>query len=148
MANDSPRPVLNVAASDVKLGRILRKAQRLKALETQIARLLPPALAGQVRVADLRDGILVLGAPSPAAAAHLRYAGADILKGLPQDFRSDVRKVSVRVVPPVSLAAPAIPGTPPSRPSPEALERAARTVSDPDLRATLERMAARARRRR
>lgn len=147
MANDSPRPLLNVAAGDATLGRILRKAQHLKALETQLARLLPPALAGQVRVADLRDGILVLGAPSPAAAAHLRYAGADILKGLPPDFRSGVRRVTVRVVPPAGPPAPAGAQPAPRRHSAAALERAARTVSDPDLRATLERMAARAARR-
>ncbi len=148
MANDSPRPLLNVAAGDATLGRILRKAQRLKALETQLARLLPPALAGQVQVADLRSGVLVLGAPSPAAAAQLRYAGADILKGLPQDFRSDVRRVSVRVLPPADPPS-ARGGQPaPRRHSAAALERAANTVSDPDLRATLERMAARAARRR
>lgn len=145
MANDSPRPVLNVAAGDAKLGRILRKAQRLKALETQLARLLPPALAGQARVADLRDGVLVLGAPSPAAAAQLRYAGADILKGLPPDFRSDVRRVVVRVVQPAGPPAPGGPAPSPHRDPPEALERAARAVSDPELRAVLERMAKRAR---
>lgn len=148
MANDSPRPLLNVAASDATLGRILRKAQRLKALETQLARQLPPALAGQVRVADLRGGVLVLGAPSPAAAAQLRYAGADILKGLPPDFRSDVRRVTVRVVQPTGPPAPGNPAPAPRRDPPEALERAARTVSDPDLRAVLERMAKRAARRR
>lgn len=147
MADQFPRPLLNVAAGDESLGRILRKAQHLKALETQLKHILPIALAGQVRVADLREGILVLGAPSPAAAARLRYTGPDILKALAPDFRSSVRRIEVRVVSPPGPPQAIRPREKPRRASPEALERAASAVSDPDLRATLERMAERAKRR-
>lgn len=95
---DSPRPLLNVAAGDAHLGRILRKAQHLLALEAQVSAALPPEFAGQVKVADLRDGTLVLGAATPAVAARLRYAGPDVLKALAGACSPPPQRVRVRIL--------------------------------------------------
>lgn len=144
MADFSPRPLVNVAAGDAHLGRILRKARHLKALEARLAQVLPPELAAHVRVADVRGDVLILGARSNAAASRLRYAGPDILKALAPDCRKPPRRVQVRVL----KAPPTPPPSPPARPEAAdgaAIEQAARGLSDPELRATMERLARRSR---
>lgn len=98
MKNKPPQAVLEVASRDPHLGRLLAKAQRLQRLEAHLRRALSPELAAQIRVADLRNGLLVLGAPSPGAASRLRYAKADIVKALGADCSKEVREVRVRVL--------------------------------------------------
>lgn len=98
MADSSPRPLLSVAADDEHLGRILRKAQHLRALEARLDSVLPPELTGRVKVADLRDGTLYLGAPSAAVATRVRYSGPDILKAMAPHCRPAPGRVVVRVL--------------------------------------------------
>lgn len=91
--------MFEVASRDPHLSALLTKAARLQQLEAHLRRALPPELAARVRVADLRDGLLVLSAPTPAAASRLRYAKPGIVKALGGECsKEEVREVKVRVL--------------------------------------------------
>ena len=124
------------------LGRLVRRARRLEALQREAAAHLGLPLAAHVRVADVREGTLVLVADGPAWAARARFHARPLAAHLGRRFGLRLARTRVRVVPPP----PAAPrrGRPPLPPAArEALLGAARGVRDPDLRAALRRLARR-----
>ncbi len=78
-----PEPASEPAMSDYEpaarliakgpLAALLRHCQRLRSLETLVEPLLPPPMAGHVRVANYRQGELVLQTDSPAWTTRLRF---------------------------------------------------------------------------
>lgn len=77
---------------------VVEKALRIDALARRCAAFLPPELAAQVRVANLRQNQLVLLASSPAAAAKLRLYTQSLAAFLSTP-ESEGIVVSVRVQP-------------------------------------------------
>lgn len=80
---------------------VVEKALRIDALAKRCAAFLPPELAAQVRVANLRQNQLVLLASNPAAAAKLRLY-AESLAAFLSTPQSDGIVVSVKVQPNLS----------------------------------------------
>jgi len=77
---------------------LLSKARELRVLAGLVDGFLPPDLARQVRVSNLRDGELVLAAANPSAAAKMRLLSPSLCRLL-EDRRGQVNSVSVRVQP-------------------------------------------------
>ncbi len=124
------------------LERLVRRARRLEALQREAAAHLGLPLAAHVRVADVREGTLVLLADGPAWAARARFHARSLAAHLGRRFGLRLTRTRVRVVPPPPEAPRR--GRPPLPPAArEALLGAARGVSDPDLRAALRRLARR-----
>ena len=78
---------------------MLRHAKRLQKVESEFRSLLPENLAEHVRVANQRDGELVLVTPVAPIGARLRMEAAQIPAQLAQRGIRDVNRVSILVRP-------------------------------------------------
>lgn len=135
------RPLSRFLAGGDALARLQDHAARLNRLQTALDGALPPPLAAQCRVANLKDGTLVLSARGGAAAVRLRQLLPSLLERL-QHGGHPVQAIKVKV------------GTPEQveyrRPPPERhISAAARSglaafadslPADSPLRASLERL--------
>jgi hypothetical protein len=123
--------------------RLLAQARLLGNLDGQLQALLTPPLQQHCRVLALRDSVLVLGADSPVWAARLRFHAPQLIRqfSLPQSVR--LRTIRVRVRPPESrvAASPNKPMRLPGHRGAAAIQRAAETISDPELKTSLLRLA-------
>ncbi len=87
-----------VLSADGELQPVLAKARDLRALGGLVDGFFPPDLARQVRVANIREGELVITAANPAAAAKVRLLAPSLCRYLATQ-RRQVNSVSVRVQP-------------------------------------------------
>lgn len=125
-----------------RLASLVVEIERLRELDTTLKSLLPPAARSFVHVAALEGQTLVLHAASSVWAARTRYQSGDILR----HFRSlpgstSIRAVRIRVAPANSLGAPSKSEKHLSSTAASHLRAAARSIEDPQLRATLYRLA-------
>ena len=92
-------------AADGELQPLLAKARDLRALAGLVHGFLSADLTRKTRVANLKEGRLVLIADHSAAAAKLQLLAPALVRIL-QDQRWQVNSVSVRVQPNASRASP------------------------------------------
>lgn len=124
-------PIAECAA----LGTLAKRARALDLLDGKLRHHLPDALARECRLADLRNGRLVFLATSPTWATRLRLHQATLL--------AEARATSGGVVEHFVVKVAALPPVPPeparSKPlsttAANHLRSAAKTISDPELRA-------------
>jgi len=81
-----------------ELQPVLTKTREIRALAGLVDGFLPPDLARQVRVANIREGELVLLAANSSVAAKLKLLGPSLGRYLVEQ-RQQVNSVSVRVQP-------------------------------------------------
>lgn len=101
-----PAKLERILAAESDLQPLVAKSRELRALAELAGSFLPPDLSRQVRVANLREGVLVLEAANPSAAAKLKLLGPSLSRFL-SVRRWQVSAVSVRVQPNASRTAPA-----------------------------------------
>jgi hypothetical protein len=97
-----------ILSAEGDLQPLLAKARELRALSELVERFLSADLASQARVANFREGELVLMAVNSAAAAKLRLLAPSLIRFL-SNQRLQVSSVSVRVQPNASQKAVAAP---------------------------------------
>lgn len=114
------QPVADIVLSNDIAG-LAARAGALADLGAQLGRVLPSALAEQVRFADLRDGKLVFLASSAAWATRLRYTQALVLEA--------ARQLGFKAVALVVKVAPVAPASQPVKPSLPLSESAARHLA-------------------
>lgn len=130
-----------------KYASLLNRARALLALEAELRELLPEPLNTHCRLLAVRDETLVLAADSPVWASRLRFHAPLLVKQLSRLRTVKLRTVRVRVRPPEATAVPepgarrtanrcGVAGT-------AAIQQAAQTVSDPELKTALLRLAGR-----
>jgi len=90
-----------ILSAESQLQPLLAKARDLRALAGLVAGFLSPELACQARVANFRDGELVLLAAHSAAAAKLRLLAPSLSRFLTHQ-RWQISSVAVRVQPTAS----------------------------------------------
>ena len=137
------KPPLQDALQSVLSGdlrSVVERARMLEALDRRLRQSLPAALAPHVRLANVRDGRLVFLVTSPVWKAKLRLHAdalrdAAVAAGL-QPSGMTVKVATMLPVPPA--AASRTPLSPSAR---ETLRAAAETLTDPELRDQLLRMA-------
>ena len=100
--HSSSRPVaLGEVLADRRhsdLRALLQRVIDLRRLQEQVARLLPTDIAAHCRVANLRDGILVLLASSPAWATRLRCCVQGLLEPLNNERPApSIRSIRINV---------------------------------------------------
>jgi len=93
-----------ILSVDAELQPLVSKTRDLRALRGLVDDFLPPDLARQTRVANLRDGELVLLAANAAAAAKLRLLAGPLSAYL-SERRWQVNSVAPRVQPNAAPAA-------------------------------------------
>lgn len=96
MAADKLQDLLNRNGNG-ELETLVRRAQRLDALASALARELPPGLGGDIVAANVRDGgELVVICRSSARAARIRYESQTLLRAA-SSAGENVQRVTVRV---------------------------------------------------
>lgn len=136
----SLRPALG-AALDNRLRSLVERAQALDALDRRLRQSLPAELARRVRLGNVRQGRLVFLVDSAALVTALRLHTPELLRAAGEAgveaSALTVKVATMRPVPPDPT-----PRTPPlSSAAGDELRAAACSVSDPDLRDQLLRLA-------
>jgi hypothetical protein len=123
--------------------RLVSQARALLGLDGLVQELLPDALKTHCRVLSVRDETLVLAADSPVWAARLKFHSSQLVKQLNRQQTVKLRTVRIRVRPPEKQLETERRNTPLKLGinSATALRQAADSVSDPDLKSALLRLA-------
>ena len=88
----------NLLQTAPNLYKLLDKLEQLNLLNSFVVAHLEPSLAAQCRVANLRDGILILSTTSPAWKHKLRFATLDLLSALRAHPKwSSLKAIEVRI---------------------------------------------------
>jgi hypothetical protein len=122
------------------LGSVIDRARMLDALDRRLRQSLPPALAAQVRLGNVRDGRLVFLVSSPTWKAKLRLH-ADVVRDAATAAGLSVSGMTVKVATMQTVPPAAASHTPLSASARDTLRATAATISDPELRDQLLRMA-------
>lgn len=77
----------NVIQNSSDLGKLQKNAEKIAQLTKTIASKLDPELAKNCKVANLRQGFLILTTTSPAWKHKLRFLSVDLLESLRTDPR-------------------------------------------------------------
>jgi hypothetical protein len=128
------------AASAAGLGPLIQRAQALGRLDQLLRQHLPPALAGQCRLANVDQDRLVYLVNAPVWKNKLRLM-ADVLLDGAAAAGYPARALVVKVVPTLPDSPEATIGKPLSEAVRESLRTTAQSVNDPDLRAQLLKLA-------
>jgi len=126
-----------------RLADLLARSGDLRKMDILLAELLPAPLNAHCRILSIRNTTLVLAADSPVWAARLRFHAPQLVKQLAQRLSTKRHTIQVRVRPP-ETARPPRPHKPVMRPGIQgvaALQQAAQSVSDPELKTALLRLA-------
>jgi hypothetical protein len=133
----------NMLKKSGPLSRLLSQARLLATLDNQLKRLLEAPLDEHCQVLALHDQTLVVAVDSPVWAARLRFHTPRLIKLFSRSLSVPVHNLRVRVCPvsgspaPVKQPVPARRGTA----GKQALLQAAQTVSDPELKSALQKLA-------
>jgi hypothetical protein len=125
------------------LAGLLARSRNLRKMDILLAQLLPAPLNSHCRILNIRNTILVLAADSPVWAARLRFQAPQLVKQLAQHLSEKRCTIHVRVRPPETdmVVPPQKPVIRPGTQGRAALQQAARSVSDPELKSALLRLA-------
>lgn len=131
--------------SNSDLRNFVAKVEHLEQINQIIASKLEPSLANNCRVANLRDGTLILATTSPAWNHKLRFSSLDLLTALRADPRwSGLKSIEIRVdyLPNTQSASPPEPRKriPISKASVEIIKDAAKNISNHKLATALDRL--------
>ena len=133
-----PLPVFSTpaAAEAPRLAALLERARELEAISSAISTTLPPALAAECTVANIRKERLVVLTRSAAAATRLRLMAPQLLETARQASGIALTELHVRVTATAPVPPEAATESRPLSPAgAEHLARAANSVADPELRA-------------
>jgi len=117
------------------LGTLAEHARALDVLDRRLRRLLPDAVARETRLADVRGGRVVFLASSPAWASRLRLHQAALVAEARVALGDVVVRFAVKVAPMPSVPADGMQQKPLSAAAAAHLRTAAKSLSDPELRA-------------
>jgi hypothetical protein len=126
-----PKPALECVA----LGTLAEHARALDVLDRRLRRLLPDAVARETRLADVRGGRVVFLASSPAWASRLRLHQAALVAEARVALGDVVERFAVKVAPMPSVPAENTKQKPLSAAAADHLRMAAKSLSDPELKA-------------
>lgn len=142
MSKKSPKPVADLFSTTTALGQswVLKRALQLATLEARLLPTLPAQLRDHCRIANIRDGVLVLQTDSPTWATKAKFAVADLVsQAKAQGLPVQRVRVTVRTGDSPPKHAPRRAAMPKSAAA--MLDDLANTVTNPGLAASLRRLA-------
>ena len=134
-----------LSQSEGLVPRLMARARELQRLERTVLERLPQPLREHCRLANLRDGTLVLQADSPVWGARLRYSAPSLLRelarggGVPRLRRIEILVRPTRVTLVRQRSEPRTIGAHSAR----LLREVAASTEDPDLRQAWSKLASR-----
>ena len=140
--------LIEVLAKSPLFGEIVNKVELLAKLNRVVLEKLDPELRGHCRVANLRDGVLILTTTSPALGHQLRFATSDLLtslRALPEwchlkSIKTQVRSTYYAALPPI----PEYPARILSKSNAEIVKASAQDINTAALKEALLRLSQRA----
>ena len=126
-----------------RLAGLLAHSRDLGKMDILLAELLPAPLNTHCHLLSIRNSVLVMAADSPVWAARLRFHAPQLVKQLARRLSAKRCTIHVRVRPP-EIPQPPRPQKAVARPGRQgitALQQAAQSVSDPELKTALLRLA-------
>lgn len=138
---NSSHPQHLLKASGPHLTRLVQRAAALDRLTETVCKLLPPALAPHCRGTAYRDKNLTVFVDNSVWTTRFRFYQHDLKNGLKRQFQTDVRWVTVKVMPRRFAAlAPRDKPQPMTAATRRLLNAAANGISDPELADALRRL--------
>jgi len=126
-----------------RLAGLLEQARVLREMDALLEGLLPPPLNSHCRILSMGNNALTVAADSPVWAARLRFHAPQLADQLAQRLPGRRCAINVRVRP-GETSHPVLQRRPATRPGAQgaaALQQAAQTVSDPELKTALLKLA-------
>lgn len=94
------RAVTEIASGDDRgLAGLLARAQQLERLDRALAARLDERYAPHVRVANVRNGVLILATPVAPIATRLRMEAPALLEALRNAYPGTLNSLEIRVTP-------------------------------------------------
>lgn len=103
MRDHRPQAALDLLENSLS-GQIRQRAMALSQLNQQVQALLPPQSAAQCRVANYRDGILILECGSSSWATRLNYDRQTLLSALRRGPLPSLMTIEIKVNPALAKA--------------------------------------------
>ena len=125
-----------------RLAHLIAQSRRMEQLDRLFNAYLPPSLHGHARLIAANPQEWTVQTDNAAWATRLRYALPEAAERLAQHLKTTIPPLKIRIVP-----APANPAPPPTRTaqaspsSVDVIESAARSTTNPELSAALQRLA-------
>jgi hypothetical protein len=95
------KTVKDVLSQEAGLKNVFTKTQQMLKMKVQLANFLPLELQAECRLANYRDGILIMQANSSIWATRLRMLSPHLLRRLQSlDMFHDLQKIDIKVKPP------------------------------------------------
>lgn len=89
-----------IAGSDARgLARLLGRARHLDRMDRVMAETLDPRHAPHVRVANLRQGVLILATPVAPIAQRIRMETPRLLSAMQAAFPGEIQSLEVKITP-------------------------------------------------
>ncbi|HKS12896.1 MAG TPA: DciA family protein [Pseudomonas sp.] len=124
------------------LKALLNQAHRLSQLQRLVESQLQPAAREHCHVASWREGVLLLVVTNGHWATRLRYQQKRLQRQLQvMDAFHGLQRISFKVQPPAFHERPAGPGPALSGNAAQSIQATAESITNPNLRAALERLA-------
>lgn len=134
-------PALESLLKQGELKPLIEQALKINQVNLALQPLLPEAFRGEVQVASIKSGSIVLNVPNASMLTLLRYQGPELLSQLRQvPGLAGLASVKFRVEPPHSAPEPIAQPTEIKRISPETaalLRETAERLTDDGLKAAL-----------
>ena len=135
-----------ILSSSSLFGKIVKKVEEISKLNTIVQEALDPKLAAYCRVANVRDGILILTTHSSSYGNLLRYAEVELLTRLRSDPNwCHLKSIKTCVRPPMTHAQkpPQVNKPTLTESNSTCIQATAHYIHEPALRQALERLAKR-----
>ena len=140
-----PRRISLIVTKFDRLKQLCDQAVRLGELDNRLKMHVPAPLSKHIRLATIRDGLMVVHADSSAWAAQLRFKTPELLEQLADDpVFEPIRSIRIRSVSETAPQAPIRRRPSISSESAAALEAQASSIEDSAVRDALMRLARRA----
>ena len=101
-APDGKNVGAHLDAPDSSVGLLLSRARGLGELQQTLSEWAAEPLARFLRIANLRDGVVVVHADSAAAFTQLRYRQQELVQVLQERLQDPVLTLQIRMVPAAS----------------------------------------------
>jgi hypothetical protein len=138
--NKAPEPIATLfTGGDQTLSQVARGAADLKPFQRVWKNIVPNPANKFIHPAFFRDGRLTIWVESPVWANWVRHRNSLIIDCIHAQGLPEVHTLTVRVVP-KQRAKSAIEREKPSAATREIIHKAARSIADPELRNSLERL--------
>ena len=106
MRDNEPKVLTSLLSQGALLSKIKERTVALSQLTKVIDELLPPPLNQQYRVANYRQGVLILEVSSASWLTRLKYEQSNLLSGIRQKILPSLSSIQYKINPTIATSYP------------------------------------------